>query len=227
MKDHLSTKRSIILPPSREADWRKSLITTINQYEKGPIEIDCQDWLMKCRDLIYLNKIIESAGLAITIIKSSNPETVVSATSLGHQAHLTIKSNSNPTKNPENQSPHLNQQSKLLFHQGTLRAGEHLIAEGDVLLLGDVNPGAKISAGGDVMVWGRLRGTAHAGKSGNTAAKITALELRPLQLRIATCIARGPEEKPQPGLAEQANIEGDGIIIQPAKTTPVIENKLL
>ena len=86
-----------------------------------------------------------------------------------------------------------------------------------MLLLGDVNPGAKVSAEGDVMVWGRLRGTAHAGKSGNDQAKIVALQLRPLQLRISNKVARGPEEQPQEGFAEEALIESGQIVIKPAR----------
>ncbi len=57
--------------------------------------------------------------------------------------------------------------------------------EGSLLVLGDVNPGARVSAGGDVRVWGRLRGVAHAGSGGDQRARIVALQLRPLQLRIA------------------------------------------
>jgi septum site-determining protein MinC len=89
-------------------------------------------------------------------------------------------------------------------HQGTVRSGDHLEAEGSLLVLGDVNPGARISAVGHVLVWGRLRGMAHAGCQGDRRARIVALQLRPLQLRIADAVARGPEELPPAGLAEQA-----------------------
>jgi septum site-determining protein MinC len=85
-----------------------------------------------------------------------------------------------------------------------------------VLLLGDVNPGARISAAGHVLVWGRLRGIAHAGVSGNREARIVALQLRPLQLRIADVVARGPEGLPPPGLAEQALLVEGEIRIDPA-----------
>ena len=88
----------------------------------------------------------------------------------------------------------------------------------NVLILGDVNPGAKVIAGGDVMIWGRLLGIAHAGKNGNIEAKITALQLRPVQLRIASKVARGPKEKPDEGLAEEASIEEDLIVIKPARS---------
>ena len=82
--------------------------------------------------------------------------------------------------------------------------------------MGDVNPGARVSASGDVMVWGRLRGIAHAGQDGDREARIIALQLRPLQLRIADQVARGPEDEPLPGLAEEAFIESNDIVIKPA-----------
>jgi septum site-determining protein MinC len=101
-------------------------------------------------------------------------------------------------------------------HQGTLRAGDHLEVAGSLLVLGDVNPGARVSAGGDVRVWGRLRGAAHAGNRGDRSARIVALQLRPLQLRIADAVARGPEDLPPAGLAEQASLENGMIRLTPA-----------
>jgi septum site-determining protein MinC len=104
----------------------------------------------------------------------------------------------------------------LTLHQGTLRSGDHLDAEGSLLVLGDVNPGARISATGHVLVWGQLRGVAHAGSGGDRSARIVALQLRPVQLRIAELVARGPAEPPPSGLAEQAVIVAEAIAIQPA-----------
>jgi septum site-determining protein MinC len=101
-------------------------------------------------------------------------------------------------------------------HRGTLRAGDHLQVAGSLLVLGDVNPGARVSAVGDVRVWGRLRGSAHAGSQGDRSARIVALQLRPLQLRIADAVARGPEDLPPAGLAEQAVLDGDMIRLTPA-----------
>ena len=151
-------------------------------------------------------------------ISSCIAETIVSASALGHQVHLSQANNSGGKISSDNFPNDPNHSQKILFHEGTLRSGDHLYAEGDVLLLGDVNPGAQISAGGNVMIWGRLRGIAHAGREGNTKARIIALQLRPLQLRIADAIARGPEEDPQPGLAEEASLKEGKIFIEPAKS---------
>jgi len=78
-----------------------------------------------------------------------------------------------------------------LYHRGTLRGGRSLQQVGTVVVVGDVNPGAELVAGGDIVVFGALRGTAHAGAQGDAAARVYALELTPTQLRIATFIASG------------------------------------
>ena len=210
--------QSISFPLSRREDWREVLARKIIDLQPGLVSVNCLDWVLNCKDFKKMKVLFDKAGLEIKMIQSNVPETIVSASSLGHATFLCLEENreiSIPSKNSDlltNKIPY------LLFHQGTLRSGESLEAEGDVLLLGDVNPGAKISAGGDVLVWGRLLGIAHAGNTGNNQAKIIALQLRPLQLRIANKVARGPEETPQLGLAEEAIIESEQIVIKPART---------
>jgi septum site-determining protein MinC len=81
----------------------------------------------------------------------------------------------------------------------TLRSGNVLRHPGHVIVIGDVNPGAEITAGGNVVVWGRLRGVVHAGAGGNEAAVVCALDLAPTQLRIAGHIAVSPARRKYPG----------------------------
>ncbi len=212
---------TIKLPLTRSSDWRISLPGKLNKVNSEGVLVDCQDWQLGCTELKQLRSYIEQAGLKLISIRSNIPETIVSAAALGHQSTLVLqKSVLVENSSPKSEEAKSNDSPKLLFHEGTLRSGEHLSAEGDVLLLGDVNPGATISAGGNVMIWGRLRGTAQAGKLGDKKAKIIALELRPVQLRIANAIARGPEEKPAQGLTEEALLESGKIIIQPARVNP-------
>ncbi len=85
----------------------------------------------------------------------------------------------------------------LLVHR-TLRSGHSIRFPGHVVVLGDVNPGAEIVAGGNVVVWGRLRGTVHAGATGDENAVVCALDLSPMQLRIADQIAGSPERRGKP-----------------------------
>ena len=86
----------------------------------------------------------------------------------------------------------------------TLRNGRTVRHTGHVVVIGDVNPGAQIIAGGDVLVWGRLRGTVHAGALGDENALVCALDLRPMQLRIANKVAVGADPghgRPRPEIA--------------------------
>lgn len=80
------------------------------------------------------------------------------------------------------------------FIRATIRSGSSVEFEGNVIVLGDVNPGAQIIAGGNIVVMGYLRGVAHAGSKGDEKAFVSANRLEPIQLRIANYIAISPED---------------------------------
>lgn len=80
-------------------------------------------------------------------------------------------------------------------HRGSLRSGQVLRKTESIVVIGDVNPGAQVVSGGDIMVWGRLRGIAHAGAEGNRRAVVAAIDFVPTQLRIANLTAIAPDEK--------------------------------
>ncbi len=75
----------------------------------------------------------------------------------------------------------------------TLRSGQTIESDGNVLIIGDCHPGSEIRAVGDITVWGILSGVAHAGCKGNTNATIRALKMNAVQLRIANCYSRRPD----------------------------------
>jgi len=102
-----------------------------------------------------------------------------------------------------------------IFHKGTVRSGERISSNGNLCIVGDVNPGAIVSAKKNIYVWGKLLGIAFAGKSGNKDASISSLYLNPLQLRIADVIAIGPKDKPKNCYPEIAVIDKQSIIIKP------------
>ena len=101
-----------------------------------------------------------------------------------------------------------------LYHRGTLRGGQALHNLGNLVVIGDVNPGAELVASGDIVVFGALRGVAHAGAQGDRAARVIALELAATQLRIATAIATG-DGGDKPRGPEHASIVGDRIVVVP------------
>lgn len=80
------------------------------------------------------------------------------------------------------------------FHKGTVRSGQLISFEGNVVIIGDVNPGGEVVASGNVVVVGSLRGSVHAGADGNKDAVVVALNLQPSLLRIADVITRPPDE---------------------------------
>ena len=102
-----------------------------------------------------------------------------------------------------------------ILHKGTVRSGDRISSNGNLCIIGDVNPGAIVSAKKNIYVWGRLLGIAYAGKSGNKNASISSLYLNPLQLRIADLIAIGPKDKPKNYYPEIAVIDKQTIIIKP------------
>jgi septum site-determining protein MinC len=114
----------------------------------------------------------------------------------------------------------VSEETDAILVRRTLRSGQSLHHPGHVVVVGDVNPGAEVVAGGDVVVWGRLRGIVHAGASGDDSAVVCALALAPMQLRISRHIARSPgselDQKHSNGIApEVAFVQDDQIVVEP------------
>ncbi len=107
-----------------------------------------------------------------------------------------------------------------LYLTQTLRSGQTVSYEGNIFLIGDAHPGSEINATGDITVWGILGGIVHAGSKGNTDAKVRALKLNPIQLRIANLYSRRNDtvnvpyvQKTNEFTPEEARIENEQIVI--------------
>ena len=107
-----------------------------------------------------------------------------------------------------------------LYLNQTLRSGQTVNYEGNILIIGDAHPGSEIIADGDITVWGILGGIAHAGSKGNITAKVRALKLNAIQLRIAGLYARRNDtlnvpyvQKTNEFTPEEAQIEEGKIVI--------------
>ena len=113
-------------------------------------------------------------------------------------------------------------QMNTQYHKQTVRSGQVIKSNGNVVIIGDCHPGCEIHAAGDITVWGILGGIAHAGCNGNTRARIRALNLNAIQLRIADSYARRPDhikniyvEKSNTFTPEEArNINGSIVILK-------------
>lgn len=102
------------------------------------------------------------------------------------------------------------------FVNGTIRSGQIEIYTGNIVIVGDVNPGGLIQAKGNIIVLGSLMGVAHAGIGGNRKAIVAAYKLQPTQLRIANLIVRSPDEGVESYKSpEIAKIKDGKVIIEP------------
>ena len=165
---------------------------------------------MSSHQLSKLKNHFDKINICTLYLYSNNRETILSGKSL--------KIDSTFFKEQEIKNKLLLFKSKQkddILHKGTLRSGDRISSNGNLCIIGDVNPGAIVSAKKNIYVWGKLLGVAFAGKSGNENASIASLYLNPLQLRIADVIAIGPKDKPKNCYPEIAVIDKQTIIIKP------------
>lgn len=80
------------------------------------------------------------------------------------------------------------------FHKGSIRSGQSILFDGSVVVVGDINPGGLISAKGNVIVLGKLKGFVHAGSSGDDNCFVSAFLMQPTQLRIGNLFSYIPKE---------------------------------
>lgn len=109
-------------------------------------------------------------------------------------------------------------EERTLMVKKTLRSGQSVEYDGNVVILGDVNPGAEVNAGGDILIMGALRGTVHAGCNGDKKAIIAALKVMPVQARIANITAAIPAATtPQEHLPQVLSVQNDKIKLEKLK----------
>ena len=161
-------------------------------------------------ELEKFKQFLKRSNIQLVHIYSNSRETILSGKSLRIDSTLINK------KDLMNDLfLNLSNKKRDILHKGTIRSGDRISSNGDLIVIGDVNPGAIVSAKKNVYVWGKLLGIALAGEDGNKNASITSLYLNPLQLRICEIVAVGPKEKPKLQYPEIAVIEKQSIIIKP------------
>ncbi len=154
--------------------------------------LNVDNHVIKAAALGKLRDRLSDHGVTLWAVLTNSPTTEKNAQALG----LATKIYQGPAqhKMPVQKSPPADGDEALLV-QKTLRSGNRINYDGHVIVIGDVNPGAEIVSGGNVVVWGKLRGMVHAGVHGNLDAIVCALVLQPTQLRIGDKIAISPNEQ--------------------------------
>lgn len=161
-------------------------------FKGARLVLDVGNQVLKAAELSALRDTLSEHGIVLWAILSNSPTTENTAQILGLATRI------HKARPAEIQTAKGIDHESALWIERTLRSGVRVEYPGNVVVLGDVNPGAEVIAGGSVIVWGRLRGVVHAGAEGNEAATVCALDLSPTQLRIAGEIAVSPVRRGQP-----------------------------
>jgi septum site-determining protein MinC len=195
-----------------DAPWEEQRVALLAQVDGQPaffqgarLALDVASQVLHVNEMVDLRDQLSERGISLWAVISESPTTEKTAQLLGLATRI---SKPRPEESRKFAVEDLGEETALFLHR-TLRSGTRIEFAGHVVILGDVNPGAEIVADGNVMVWGRLRGMVHAGVKGNRKAVVCALDLSPMQLRIADEISAAirPQENPRP---EIVRINNDG-----------------
>ncbi|MCC3405064.1 MAG: septum site-determining protein MinC [Microcoleus sp. PH2017_10_PVI_O_A] len=172
------------------------------------VQLMGSDRLLDIRQLQEIAGALLEAELQLKRVHTSRRQTAVAAATAGYSVEQQppVSTLAKSAEKPQSLA-------EPLYLQMTVRSGQEIRHPGTIVLLGDVNPGGSVVAGGDILVWGRLRGVVHAGAGGNTNSVIMALQMEPMVIRIAKYVARGPETSPAQFFPEVAYVTPQGIRI--------------
>ena len=198
------------------AEW-SSLLTHLDQqltqnrafFNGARLTLDMGERAVSEAQLAELLSLMQQHGVSTTALNANAREARNAARAIG----ISARPIPTPRELQATGSPSSTEGDALLLVR-TVRSGQLLRHSGHITLIGDVNPGGEVIAGGSIVVWGRLRGLVHAGALGNEEALVCALELRPTQIRIANQLATTPPVS-GPHVPDIARIEGDQIIVTP------------
>lgn len=222
-------KDGLLIALSPTEDWQvitSELATRIDEkldfFAGAKVTVDVGERPVPKYELTSLKALLDRRGLRLVVVQSDSQTTIQSAYALDLRARLITEPTASTQQTDSGQSgdddvpinPEETGTEGVLLKR-TLRSGRTVHSRGHIVVIGDVNPGAKLIATGDIIVWGKLRGFAHAGAEGDTEAVICALDMNPNQLRIAGYIVTSPEDKQRQIRPEVALIRGEQIIVEP------------
>jgi septum site-determining protein MinC len=207
-----------IKPDGKWSDISGSLRAMIDAqstfFRGGHITLSVGPREIRRHELADVQKQLTKREITLLAVLTDSTMTLGSARKLGLATDMSARQLESPPSPEPLKPPPIDPEERgtegvLIRH--TVRNGRSVHSEGHVVVVGDVNAGAEIIAGGDVVVWGRLRGTVHAGATGDESAVVCALHLAPTQLRIAGYITISPEDKRRKPKPERALIRNGRI----------------
>ena len=196
------TRSGLLLTLEPETPFTELLNALADRLAEAPtffrgasLTVDTSRRSLRTTERIQLEKLLEHYQMSVASLeneRATEPRRVAKT--------ITLPLEDTPPQNiPSEMSPvqsitrDMRASDDTLFLRRTVRSGQAIHHHSNVVVLGDVNPGAEIVAGGDIIVWGVLRGMVHAGYPENDNAVVCSLSLSPVQLRIAHLLSRPPE----------------------------------
>jgi septum site-determining protein MinC len=172
------------------------------------VRLMAQDRLLDGRQLKAIADALKEVELQIERVCTTRRQTAVAAATAGYSVEQQTRFSTSLSAKSAQKEP----VAEPLYLELTVRSGVEIRHPGTVVIIGDVNPGGSVIAVGDILVWGRLRGIAHAGFQGNSQCRIMALQMEPTQLRIADRVARAPDKMPKQFYPEVAYVSPEGML---------------
>jgi septum site-determining protein MinC len=211
----------LLVTLDKEQDWAAQIAELEAQLESRPaffaggrLALKVGERTLSIKDIQELQVRLAQQNVTLWAIVSDSQDTQATARRLNLATEM-LGPQPRTTKPDARESLLAVEDEGWLSHR-TLRSGQKIRHPGHVTIIGDVNPGAEIIAGGHVVVWGRLQGLVHAGAMGDDSAVVCALDLSPTQLRIGSHIARSPEEKRRRRVRpEMASVVEGRIVAEP------------
>jgi septum site-determining protein MinC len=160
-----------------------------NFFRGASVALDIGDRLLQEGQLRMVCDTLIAHGMKPGIVRTSSDRTFQTALTLSLASTLENKEGA-PVESGQGAVSNVEAVQHFVY-RGALRSGQVLKRRAHILIVGDVNPGAEVVASGDILVWGRLRGSAHAGADGDVRCVVAAFDIDPVQLRIADAIAVG------------------------------------
>lgn len=209
----------IVVPD--DSDWPACLVALQAKigsqaafFRGARVILEVGNRLLTTADIGNAMRLLNEREMTLMGLVASLPDTRLAAAEQGLRV-MRARPGTETPRAPDTSGRRAVSGDPALLVERTLRSGQWVQYTGHVVIRGDVNPGAEIAAGGNIIVWGKLRGVVHAGAGGNDNAIVCALDLAPMQLRIGKHIARAPEERPDSApTPEMALVRDDQIVVE-------------
>lgn len=208
--------RDGLLVTMSDASWEESRAALMEQidsrgsfFQGARLALDVGGMVFHVNELSDLRDMLSDRGVNLWAVVSESPTTEKTSQLLGLATRVSKPRPQEMTRPTAEKAA----EGGAMWIGRTLRSGTRVEFAGNVIVVGDVNPGAEVVAEGNVIVWGRVRGLVHAGAGGDASTFVCGLDLSAAQIRVggvaAVPSARSGEVRPVKYFLEDGIIKSE------------------